>query len=122
MSTGSTLNIITGKDCTIQSQLLWLFGLPDQAELSFATQDFTTDNDWGLDFAARFILDEQGIEMEEPEADRLNALLEPFGLDFPKKAIFSRFARDAKRLAHISDSEPWLHRLELRFHSCRIGR
>ncbi len=36
-----------------------------------------------LDFAARYILDELGIETEEPEAARLDRLIEKFGLTFP---------------------------------------
>lgn len=92
---GSALNVITGKDSTIQNQLLWLFGIDDQPELKFTTQDFDIGNGGGLDFTARFILDELGIEMEEPQAQTLDDLLEPFGLEFPKTAVFSEFARNS---------------------------
>ena len=37
-----------------------------------------------LDFAARFILDEIGIEFEEPDAARLDTIIVPFGMEFPQ--------------------------------------
>ena len=46
-----------------------------------------------LDFAARYILDELGIEPEEPEADQLDTLIEGFGLTFPTTRVFSDLAR-----------------------------
>ena len=46
-----------------------------------------------MDFAARFILDELGIEFEDPEANSLDAIIDRFGNEFPKTRIFSDLAR-----------------------------
>src|SRR3546814_20845565 len=71
--------IVTPEGSTIESQLLWLFGLNEQPGLQFEQREVTPDNDAELDFAARYILDELGIDAEEPEADRLDGLIVRFG-------------------------------------------
>ena len=46
-----------------------------------------------VDFVVRFILEELGIEIEEPETDYLDSLIERFNGVFPKTKDFSFFAR-----------------------------
>ncbi|NKF15414.1 restriction endonuclease, partial [Rhizobium sp. BUS002] len=58
--------IIVPGDSTIQNQLLWLFGLEAQPALQFESLEISKDNAAELDFTARYILDELGIEVEEP--------------------------------------------------------
>ena len=54
--------IVTPRGSTSEQQLLWLFRLdPDGS--SFVSREFT-DTEPKLDFAARYILDELGIEFE----------------------------------------------------------
>ena len=53
-----------------------------QPELSFLTRTLEKDADPGLDFAARYLLDELGVELEEPENDELDSFLAPFGVAF----------------------------------------
>jgi hypothetical protein len=89
------LFIVTPDGSTIRNQLLWLFGLDDQLGLQFEPQEIGDDNDAELDFAARYILDELGIEPEEPEADMLDGLIGKFGLKFPSTRVFSKLARDS---------------------------
>ena len=60
---GTLMVIVTPAGSTIQSQLLWLFGVDDQPELQFTGGTFA-DEPSALDFAARYILDELGIEPE----------------------------------------------------------
>lgn len=117
---GSIMVIVTPAVSTIQSQLLWLFGLPDQPELQFTAQEIPRDTSGQVDFAVRYILDELGIELEEPEADKLDPLLERFGVKFPKTREFSQFARDT--LPEISPADDpdatilaWMEREELLF-------
>lgn len=100
---GSVMAIITPAGSTIQNQMLWLFGLPDQPELEFTAQEISESRTDGLDFAVRYILDELGIEIEEPEANALDALIEKFGLEFPKTREFSELARNS--LPEISATE-----------------
>ncbi|MGG6498460.1 UNVERIFIED_CONTAM: restriction endonuclease, partial [Bacteroidetes bacterium 56_B9] len=71
---GTAMVIITPAESTMQNQLLWLFGLEEQPEPEFAVREISRDRDAELDFTVRYILDELGIELEEPESDRLDSL------------------------------------------------
>jgi hypothetical protein len=64
---GTAMIIVTPKDSTIQSQLIYLFGLEDQPGFTFKVKEIPEDQSSRLDFAARYILDELGIDTEEPE-------------------------------------------------------
>jgi EcoRII C terminal len=116
----SVMVIVTPAKSTIQSQLLWLFDLPDQPALSFAAQEIPQDTSGQLDFAVRYIFDELGIEPEEPEAGLLDALIEPYGVRFPTTREFSGLARNS--LPHVSAADDpdaallaWIEREELLF-------
>lgn len=92
---GTGMVIVTPSDSTVQNQLLWLFGLEEQPDLDFVTSAISGNRDAELDFAARYILDELGVELEETEVDQLDALIDPFGLEFPTTRIFSELARSS---------------------------
>lgn len=129
---GSVLVVITPAG-TIQNQLMWLFGLEEQPELGFTYQEISADQSAELDFAARYILDELGIEPEEPEADRLDSLIEQFGLQFPTTRVFSDLARaslidvsaaddpDQALIDWMDREEQLFRRLERRIVAARIG-
>jgi len=128
---GSILVIITPSP-TIQNQLLWLFNLEEQSESTFTFQEIDDAHNAELDFAARYILDELGIEIEEREANHLDTLIEEFGLEFPRTRIFSQLARDSlpevsaaddpdRALIEWMDREEQLfRRLERRIVSARL--
>lgn len=130
---GSAMVIVTPCGSTIQSQLMWLFGLSAQPDLQFAFQEIEGVHDAELGFAARFILDELGVEFEEPEADRLDSLIEQFGLVFPTTRTFSELARsslpgisalddpDFALVEWMSREEQLFRRLERRIVAERIG-
>ncbi len=86
--------IVVPQNSTVENQLLWLFGVPIQLDLKFEYRDYEKGSDTQIDFAARFILEELGIEIEEPEGDKLDALLECYSGVFPTTAEFSAFARE----------------------------
>ena len=121
---GQIMIIVAAENSTIENQLLWLFGVPVQIEASFEYREYDDDEDMAVDYAVRYILDELGIEIEEPEADRLDALLERFNGAFPKTVEFSSFARetipditpldgpDAALLAWMEQEEKLFRRLE----------
>jgi hypothetical protein len=123
-SDGELMIIVAKADSTVESQLLWLFGVPVQIETRFEYREFETGRNPEVGFAARFILEELGIEIEEPEAERLDNLLERFGGVFPSTAVFSAFARetlpevvpqddpDAAILAWMEQEEKLFRRLE----------
>lgn len=126
------LFIITPDSGTILNQLLWLFGLDEQISFSFSTQRIGKENDAELDFAARYILDDLGIELEEKEADKLDRLIDKFGLVFPRTSILSGLARsslpevnplddpDAALLFWMEREEQLFRRLERRIVEGRI--
>ncbi len=86
--------IVASKNTTVENQLLWLFGVPVQIGTGFEFLDIEDKKNMEVDFAARFILEELGIEIEDPESSRFDALLEPFQGKFPKTMEFSAFARE----------------------------
>lgn len=130
---GQLLFIVTPDGGTIRNQLLWLFGLDEQIGLRFESQEIGRGNDAELDFAARYILDELGIEPEEPEADRLDGLIEKFGLKFPTTSVLSGLARmslpdvnakdgpDEALVLWMEREEQLFRRLERRIVADRIG-
>lgn len=129
---GSAMAIVTPAGTTIQNQLVWLFGLEDQPEFQFSFQPVDGNHDAELDFAARYILEKLGLELEEPEAGSLDDLIEPFGLKFPGTREFSSLARsslphvsarddaDAALVAWMSREEQLFRRLERRIVTERI--
>ena len=114
------LFIVTPDGSDIQSQLVWLFGLAEQPGLAFEQREITRDSGGEVDFAARYILDELGIEAAEPEADLLDGLIERFGLKFPKTRVFSDLARSSlPEVSALDDPDQallaWMEREELMF-------
>jgi len=125
--------IVTPPGSTSESQLLWLFGLNPQISLAFEPRTFSGSEDEDIGFAARFILDELGIDAEEPDAAQLDGLLEPFGLTFPTTHEFSALARssvagadplghpDAALMAWMQQEELLFRRLERHLVADRLG-
>lgn len=130
---GSFLTIVTPATGAVQNQLLWLFGLEPPEEQNVTVQHLDAEHDTELGFAARYILDELSIEPEEPEADRLDRLIEPYGLAFPKTKVFSELARrslpevsaiddpDGALVDWLDQEERLFRRLERRIVAERIG-
>lgn len=114
---GTVMVIVVPEGSTVESQLIWLFGIKSESE-TFSARNEVDDSK--LDFAARYILDELGIDAEEPEAAKLDSLLEPYGITFPGTAEFSKLARDSlKDISAKDDADKvlmaWLEREELLF-------
>lgn len=122
--------IVAPEGSTSEQQLFWLFGLRPEGK-SFVSREFSGAEP-ELDFAARFILDEIGVEFEEPDADKLDSIIEKFGTTFPKTAEFSDLARltlpevraeddpDAALIAWLDHEEALFRRLERKVVSSRI--
>lgn len=127
---GALLAILAKASSTIENQLRWLFGLDAQTDLE--VRDFTAPGAPEVDFAARYILDELGIEPEEPEAARLDRLIDRFGLSFPDTKAISKLAwtslpevdprdgPDAALLAWMDREEQLFRRLERRVVAARL--
>lgn len=96
------LLILCPADTTMARQLLWLFGL-DLVGTRASAKVLAPDESIRLGFAARAVFDNLGIELEEPEPDALEVLIERYGLGFPPTAEFSQFARDTAEAADAAD-------------------
>jgi hypothetical protein len=83
--------IVAPRGSTIESQLLWLFGL-NEVGTSFVVKDLAT-KEIELGFAGRFILRSLGIEVSEVEHDYLDEILTRFNNNFPATFVFSEYAR-----------------------------
>ncbi len=91
---GTLLVILTSPESTMESQLYWLFGLPCPSYQKFEYSEIEKNKDTKIDFTIRFILDEIGVEVEEPDNDFLDNLLLPFNGKFPVTRDFSKYARE----------------------------
>ncbi len=102
---GSGLVVVTPSDGTMYNQLVWLFGIEPDPQLSFSYAPVEGRHDAELDFTARTVLEALGIEPDEPEADTIDTLIEPFGADIPKPAVLSELARSS--IGHdLATSDP----------------
>lgn len=121
---GEIMILVVAAGTTAESQILWLFGMREQAELGFEIQEIQDERDVQADLAVRFILEEMQIEIEEPDSVDLDSLIARFEGEFPTTAIFSKFARstvsdidarddpDAALIAWIEQEERLFRRLE----------
>jgi hypothetical protein len=126
------LFIITPKHGEMQHQLLWLFGFDSQPGLQFSAREFTNNSGAELDFASRLILDEIGIEYEDPNANDIDEIIRKFGTSLPATAEFSKLARDTLRdidplaypdlalMAWLDHEEAMFWRLERKIVEARI--
>lgn len=87
--------IIVKADTTFENQLLWLFGVNKKIDFKFDFLSIEGKNDPKIDFAVRYILEEIGIEIQDPDATLLDNILEPyFDKGFPTTREFSLLARN----------------------------
>ena len=98
MTTERTLYFIVSPDgSTSYRQLSWLFGLSADAAPSergaFVSRKVNTD-DRSLDFAARIVLSELGIEFEDPNTSEIDRIADLLGATFPRASVFSQLVRD----------------------------
>ncbi len=122
--------IIAQEGSTSEQQLSWLFDLHPKG-WSFVSRGIA-DDEKELGFAARFILEEIGIEVEGPEVDNLDAIIDPLGIALPPTAEFSDLARrslpevsprddpDGALLAWLVREEALFRRLERRIVAERL--
>jgi hypothetical protein len=129
---GSIMIVIAPHDSTYDAQLRWLFGFEEQPDVDVQFKDFEHDRVSGLSFAARYILDELGVEFEEEDIDLLDRIIAPLGNRFPSTAEFSMLARkslpevdprdgaDVALLLWVDREEALFKRLEHRIVSERL--
>lgn len=96
---------IVESDTTLENQLIWLFGASEDIDTRFNFESIADEKDMEVDFAVRYILEEIGLSVEEPEIDYLDRVLEPYiNAGFPKTSVFSDLARKTLH-DHVSPIE-----------------
>jgi EcoRII C terminal len=108
---GTLLIIVVKAGSTIENQLLWLFGATRPVGNTFESLPITGSNDQQIDYVVRYILEELGIEAEEPDTPQLDRYLEQFGGTFPTTAVFSALAREIIAVAPQDDPDAALVQL-----------
>ncbi|MDE0555923.1 MAG: type II restriction endonuclease [Candidatus Poribacteria bacterium] len=73
--------------------MAWLFGITDTEPDLFVSKEIADRADADFDFPTRLILDELGIEYEDPHANELDSIIERFGYEFLTTREFSDCAR-----------------------------
>ncbi|MFW5437860.1 type II restriction endonuclease [Paenibacillus apiarius] len=129
---GEVFMVLVPSGSTLESQILWLFGV-DQVGFDFNFQPIEDGHDPEVDFAVRYILEEMGIEVADPDGSYLDSILEPyFNGGFPRTSVFSELARrtlkdvspyeepDQTLLKWIEQEEKLFKRLERHFVSKRL--
>lgn len=96
---GSLLVMITEHGSTIEQQIIWLFGLGETGQGAFQIRSELDNENSRINLAARFILEQIGIKVENTADAHLEAMLHRFDGKFPATAAFSAFARET--LPHI---------------------
>ncbi len=108
---GALLIIVVKAGSTIENQLLWLFGSTEPVGNTFQSLPIGDGNDPQVDFVVRYILEELGVEPEEPETPLIDKHLEKFGASFPTTAVFSALAREIANVAPQDDPDAALVQL-----------
>ena len=95
---GGHLMLIVASDETTKNQLAWLFGVRGNGGSRFSLSEFGFGTDRQIDFSMQYVLDEIGVAIEDPSADRLDGLIQGgFSEGFPSTRELSRFARETLR-------------------------
>jgi len=118
---------------TFEEQLYWLFDIGDDLR-RLDVREIENSSNRELHFAARFILDELGIDIEIADEDWLDRILSVIGESFPPTSTFSCFARstikedvsldhpDSALMTWIEHEEMLFRTLERHIVSKRLGK
>ncbi|MBF6599625.1 MAG: restriction endonuclease [Dehalococcoidia bacterium] len=117
---GQMMVILTEAGSTVEAQIVWLFGLGDADTGPFQLAPLATAaTDERVDFMARTLLQELGIDAIPVDEDALGGLIDTFGHAFPPTREFSEYART--NVPHGDRDDPdrmlvaWMEREETLF-------
>lgn len=121
MQDDTLLAVVAEGNSTAERQMRWLFGLADLAD-GFTVRSEEEGDRVRLEFAARFILRQIGVETEDDRGAEgfVEELLHRFGAGFPPTRDFSSFARATVGNV-VAGAEPdetllaWMDREEMLF-------
>lgn len=105
----NSLILISSPSITMQNRIRWLFGIGDLLYNEFVFKDISKSPDAELDFSARYILDELGIDINDHESYIIDSLIDGFGSKLPSTRKLSELARTS--LADVSAADDPDHAL-----------
>lgn len=116
----SLVVVIAEAGATVERQIKWLFGFTDLAHPGFSVKAEVESDQVKIEFAARFILDQIGVEIEQTDESFLEVMLKRFGGSFPATRDFSAFAWETLPDVNSRDDPDsaliaWLDREEVLF-------
>ncbi|WP_166037173.1 type II restriction endonuclease [Sphingosinicella sp. YJ22] len=85
--------IIAEAGSTVENQLLWLFGANDLMHPGYSVKGELEADQTRLEFAAYYILEQLGVEVEQEAPSYLDDMLSRFNGKFPGTRDFSAYAR-----------------------------
>lgn len=117
---GGLLVIIVENGSSIARQIEWLFGFSDLRHPSFSVKSKLETEQYRIGFAARVVLEQIGIEIDEQAPNYLDQMLSKFKGAFPKTIDFSAYARSTiPNLSSLDDPDvallKWMEREEILF-------
>ena len=92
-SDDTLLAVVAEKGTTIEHQILWLFGFSDLTHPGFSVKSELENEQDRISFAARVVLEQIGVEIEDEAPNYLDEMLLKFNGTFPKTTEFSVYAR-----------------------------
>lgn len=87
--------IIAEAGSTVENQLLWLFGANDLTHPGYSVKGELEADQTRLEFAAYYILEQLGVEVEQEAPSYLDDMLNRFEGKFPSTRDFSAFSRQS---------------------------
>jgi hypothetical protein len=117
----TVLVVIAQDGSTIANQIQWLFGVSELSHPGFSVREELESEQDRIAFASRFVLENIGVEVEEPSGDTfLDNMLKRYGLGFPPTNEFSAYARSTLEDVKAQDGEDaaiiaWMEREEILF-------
>lgn len=114
------LAMVAEQGSTIERQLAWLFGFSDEFHPGFSVRAEMGSEQDKIGYAARIILENIGISVDEEEPNYLDEMLRRFGKRFPLTTDFSAYARETiPDLSSRDDPDgaliAWMEREEVLF-------
>jgi hypothetical protein len=117
----SVLVVVAQGGSTIASQVQWLFGVPLEHQGFSVREELETEQD-RIHFASAFILEQLGIEPDDPATaeNYLDTMLAKFDGKLPATNLFSAYARETvPELDPVADPDAallgWMEREEILF-------
>ena len=119
-SDDTLLAVVAEKGTTIEHQILWLFGFSDLTHPGFSVKSELENEQDRISFAARVVLEQIGVEIEDEAPNYLDEMLLKFNGTFPKTTEFSVYARSTlPDLSGFEDPDNallrWMEREEILF-------